>query len=150
MKKSLFTGEENHRKSGIVAQIWQQLRTVNLVRLAHASHPSFTATIGPRGTAFAAPADRPLLLSAELAAVEGLKMGGSCRNGSCRTCMCKLTSGTSRHASSNISLQQRRAQRAVKVSNAGMRAPINRENALQSVMAAPLGTANADASDGYA
>ncbi len=53
----------------------------------------FTATINPSGASFAAPADRPLLLSAELAAMDGLKMDSSCRNGTCRTCICKLTSG---------------------------------------------------------
>jgi ferredoxin len=53
----------------------------------------FTATIDPDGVSFAAPADRPLLLSAELAAISGLKMDSSCRNGTCRTCICKLTSG---------------------------------------------------------
>ena len=53
----------------------------------------FTATISPSGASFAAPADSPLLLSAELAAMDGLKMDSSCRNGTCRTCICLLTSG---------------------------------------------------------
>lgn len=53
----------------------------------------FTATVGPGGASFAAPEDRPLLLSAELAAIDGLKMDSSCRNGTCRTCICLLTSG---------------------------------------------------------
>ncbi len=53
----------------------------------------FTATIDPSGASFAAPADRPLLLSAELAAMDGLKMDSSCRNGTCRTCICQLLAG---------------------------------------------------------
>ena len=53
----------------------------------------FTATVGPGGASFAAPEDRPLLLSAELAAIDGLKMDSSCRNGTCRTCICLLTCG---------------------------------------------------------
>ena len=53
----------------------------------------FTATVCPESASFAAPEDRPLLLSAELAAMDGLKMDSSCRNGTCRTCICKLTSG---------------------------------------------------------
>jgi ferredoxin len=53
----------------------------------------FTASMGPGGASFAAPADRPLLLSAELAAIDGLKIDSSCRNGSCRTCICLLLSG---------------------------------------------------------
>ena len=48
------------------------------------------ARIGLRGTPFDAPADRPLLASAELA---GLPVPSSCRNGSCRTCMQRLLSG---------------------------------------------------------
>jgi ferredoxin len=53
----------------------------------------FTATVGPGGMSFAAPADRPLLLSAELAAMDALKMDSSCRNGTCRTCICKIKRG---------------------------------------------------------
>jgi ferredoxin len=50
----------------------------------------FTARIAPDGPAFAAPADLPLLKAAELA---GLELASSCRNGTCRTCLCKLVSG---------------------------------------------------------
>lgn len=42
------------------------------------------------GVAFAAPADRPVLLSAEAA---GLPWASSCRNGTCRTCLRQLQSG---------------------------------------------------------
>ena len=56
----------------------------------------FTATIFPDGPRFAAPSSLPLLLAAELAesaGLAGLKMESSCRNGTCRTCICLLTSG---------------------------------------------------------
>ena len=53
----------------------------------------FTAKVCPGGASFAAPEDRPLLLSAELAVMDGLKMDSSCRNGTCRTCICLLLSG---------------------------------------------------------
>ena len=39
---------------------------------------------------FAAPADRPVLQSAEAA---GLRWASSCRNGTCRTCLRQLQSG---------------------------------------------------------
>jgi ferredoxin len=39
---------------------------------------------------FDAPPDLPLLLAAEQA---GLRLASSCRNGSCRTCICRLVSG---------------------------------------------------------
>jgi len=50
----------------------------------------FTARIAPDGATFAAPADLPLLRAAELA---GLSLASSCRNGTCRTCICRLASG---------------------------------------------------------
>ena len=53
----------------------------------------FTARIEPGGLSFAAPDSLPLLQAAELAGPAGLKMSNSCRNGTCRTCICKLTSG---------------------------------------------------------
>lgn len=42
------------------------------------------------GPAFEAPAGLPLLRSAEAA---GLALASSCRNGTCRTCICRLESG---------------------------------------------------------
>lgn len=42
------------------------------------------------GPGFAAPADLPLLLAAERA---GLQLPSACRNGTCRTCMCRVLSG---------------------------------------------------------
>ena len=53
----------------------------------------FRATIAQRGLTFDAPASLALLQSAEAAGLEGLRMDSSCRNGTCRTCMCQLVSG---------------------------------------------------------
>lgn len=53
----------------------------------------FTAQVAPSGPGFAAPASMPLLLAAERAGLAGLKMESSCRNGTCRTCICLLVSG---------------------------------------------------------
>ena len=50
----------------------------------------FLARLGCHGTTFEAPASLPLLQAAELA---GQSLASSCRNGTCRTCMCQLTSG---------------------------------------------------------
>ena len=57
------------------------------------STPVFTARVAPSGPSFAAPASMPLLLAAERAGLADLKMESSCRNGTCRTCICLLTSG---------------------------------------------------------
>jgi len=45
----------------------------------------------PQEWQFDADGDRPLLASAEDA---GIVLPRSCRNGTCRTCMCRMTSGT--------------------------------------------------------
>jgi ferredoxin len=50
----------------------------------------FQARIEPGARHFDAPADAPLLLSAERA---GLPVVSSCRNGTCRACICQLVSG---------------------------------------------------------
>ena len=50
----------------------------------------FKARIDPADATFDAPASLPLLQAAELA---GLTLANSCRNGTCRACMCRLTSG---------------------------------------------------------
>lgn len=42
------------------------------------------------GVTFDAPPDQPLLLAAEAG---GINLPSSCRNGTCRTCMCRLASG---------------------------------------------------------
>lgn len=51
----------------------------------------FNITLQPTGLQFTAGADQTLLEAALLAQVE---LPSSCRNGTCRTCMCKLVSGT--------------------------------------------------------
>jgi len=50
----------------------------------------YTARFEPGGATFHVTADRPLLLAAEQA---GVNMPSSCRNGTCRTCMCRLLEG---------------------------------------------------------
>lgn len=50
----------------------------------------FQARLGPAGRPFDTPASQPLLQSA-LAA--GIPMQSSCRNGTCRSCLCLLDSG---------------------------------------------------------
>ncbi|WP_119155706.1 2Fe-2S iron-sulfur cluster-binding protein [Caldimonas tepidiphila] len=52
--------------------------------------PVFAARVEPAGWRFDAPASRPLLLAA-LAA--GIRLPSSCRNGTCRACICRLASG---------------------------------------------------------
>ncbi len=58
--------------------------------LPDAPTPVYQARIGPGGQVFDAPADLPLLLAAERA---GLAVVSSCRNGSCRACICQRLSG---------------------------------------------------------
>lgn len=50
--------------------------------------------VAPAGFEFAADGDQTLLLAAELAGVE---LPSSCRNGTCRTCICQLGAGKVRH-----------------------------------------------------
>lgn len=54
----------------------------------------FTLTMLPLRLACAATSDRSLLASAEAA---GIDMPSSCRNGTCRTCLAKVASGSIRH-----------------------------------------------------
>lgn len=51
---------------------------------------SFSATVEPKGWTFSVPDATPLVAAARLA---GIDLPASCRNGTCRTCMCKLDSG---------------------------------------------------------
>lgn len=53
----------------------------------------FSARAEPMGLGFKAPADLTLLQAAEQAGLDELKMDSSCRNGTCRTCICLLASG---------------------------------------------------------
>lgn len=57
--------------------------------------PPLTARVGAGGAAFAAPGHQPLLVSAEQA---GVPWPGSCRNGTCRTCIGRLVTGRVRYA----------------------------------------------------
>jgi ferredoxin len=49
-----------------------------------------SVTILPAAWTFAAPDDMPLLLAAQQA---GIVLPSSCRNGTCRTCLCHMRSG---------------------------------------------------------
>jgi ferredoxin len=50
----------------------------------------FQAWLEPQGQVFDAPASQPLLQSAQQA---GIALESSCRNGTCRSCICRLESG---------------------------------------------------------
>jgi ferredoxin len=54
----------------------------------------FSIAIEPAGWQFTAPASLPLLRSA---AVAGIVLPSSCRNGTCRACICRLRSGQVRY-----------------------------------------------------
>jgi ferredoxin len=64
------------------------------VRSIHAPSLRYTVRFEPGGRGFAVAADQPLLLAAEQA---GLQLPSSCRNGTCRTCMCRVLSGHIRY-----------------------------------------------------
>jgi ferredoxin len=53
----------------------------------------YTARITHTSLQFSAPANLPLLQAAERAAIPGLTLDSSCRNGTCRTCICLLLEG---------------------------------------------------------
>jgi ferredoxin len=54
----------------------------------------FTARFEPGGAAFTVSSDRPLLVAAEHA---GVPLPSSCRNGTCRTCICRVVEGQVRY-----------------------------------------------------
>ncbi|VTU25047.1 Ferredoxin II [Variovorax sp. PBL-H6] len=56
--------------------------------------PHATARIEPGGFSFDTEAGRTLLQSAEAA---GIELPSSCRNGTCRTCICRLLDGDVRY-----------------------------------------------------
>lgn len=58
--------------------------------VADAPVAQLAVTIAPAGWTFAAPADMPLLTAARNA---GIRLPSSCRNGTCRTCLCRMTGG---------------------------------------------------------
>ncbi|HEY0844128.1 MAG TPA: 2Fe-2S iron-sulfur cluster-binding protein [Noviherbaspirillum sp.] len=57
-------------------------------------HATFSVVIQPGGMAFDAPGSASLLSAARDA---GIDLPASCRNGTCRTCMCALVSGRVRY-----------------------------------------------------
>lgn len=50
----------------------------------------YSVTVQPAGWVFAAPASLPLLTAARRA---GIRLPSSCRNGTCRTCLCESRHG---------------------------------------------------------
>lgn len=50
----------------------------------------FVVTVNPHGWRFDAAGNQPLLRSAEAA---GIRLPSSCRNGTCRACICRITAG---------------------------------------------------------
>ncbi|TAK75653.1 MAG: 2Fe-2S iron-sulfur cluster binding domain-containing protein [Aquabacterium sp.] len=52
--------------------------------------PRHHVLLQPSGWAFDAPQDASLL---EAAAASGIRLARSCRNGTCRACICRLTAG---------------------------------------------------------
>ena len=56
--------------------------------------PRTTARVEPDGFRFDTEAGRTLLQSAEAA---GIELPSSCRNGTCRTCLCRLLDGEVRY-----------------------------------------------------
>jgi ferredoxin len=54
-----------------------------------------TVVLEPAGLSFKADQTTPLLTAAR---AQGIALASSCRNGTCRTCMCRLVSGTVRYA----------------------------------------------------
>jgi ferredoxin len=57
--------------------------------------PVFPVVVEPSGHRFDAPAGVPLLRAAREA---GLVLPSSCRNGTCRACICRMVSGRVRYA----------------------------------------------------
>lgn len=55
---------------------------------------TFTITLAPSGWSFDAPADTTVLRAAERA---GIELASSCRNGTCRACLCRLQRGSVRY-----------------------------------------------------
>ncbi|CAB3750470.1 2Fe-2S iron-sulfur cluster-binding protein [Paraburkholderia solisilvae] len=55
---------------------------------------AFTVLIQPLGRTFEAPDSLTVL---EAASFAGLRLPRSCRNGTCRTCLCKMTAGRVRY-----------------------------------------------------
>lgn len=69
----------------LLAGLWRKSRTTPTIMSRH-----FIAIIQPKGWQFDAPDSTPLLAAARQA---GIDLPASCRNGTCRTCMCRLAHG---------------------------------------------------------
>ena len=67
------------------------MRSCSPAQLVETADAVFTVRVEPDGSVFEAPAALPLLRAAELAGLTLL--ASSCRNGSCRACICRLASG---------------------------------------------------------
>ena len=60
--------------------------------MSTAGHPrSFTITLLPSQRSFTSTGQTTIL---EAAALAGLRLSSSCRNGTCRSCLCRLVDGT--------------------------------------------------------
>ena len=66
-----------------------------MIGAADAMPDRFSIVLEPSGHRFDAPAGAPVLQSAREA---GLMLPSSCRNGTCRACICRLISGRVRYA----------------------------------------------------
>jgi ferredoxin len=55
---------------------------------------TYTVTLLPSGWIFAVPNGVPILKAAEAA---GIDLPSSCRNGTCRTCLCRMEGGAVRY-----------------------------------------------------
>ncbi|MTW12027.1 2Fe-2S iron-sulfur cluster binding domain-containing protein [Pseudoduganella eburnea] len=67
----------------------------------------FQIRVEPKGLSFETDGEASLLLSAARA---GVVLPSSCRNGTCRTCICQVTSGSARHLIEwpGLSLEEKR------------------------------------------
>ena len=70
--------------------------------------PVFAITLELSGWSFDAPPGMTILQAAERA---GIELASSCRNGTCRTCLCRLTRGSVRYLVEwpGVSADERRA-----------------------------------------
>lgn len=61
----------------------------------HAMPTAFQVTVQPAGWRFSAPSGVSLLTAAQAA---GIRLARSCRNGTCRACLCHLRTGKVRYS----------------------------------------------------
>ena len=62
--------------------------------MTHSETNTYKVSLSPEAGHFDAPHDLPLLVAAEHA---GLLLASSCRNGTCRSCICQMMSGRVRY-----------------------------------------------------